>query len=121
MARFHNSLLYEDSPRDGFYILTAALIYESDIANITIIAPRGAETNFVTGRKLLFVRRIVTDSMNRAAVIHDETYGSGIVPRKLADEIFYEAMLVDDVSKWRAWLAYRCVRMFGGKFYNEAQ
>lgn len=119
MSKFHGPLLYIDSERDGYYILTAPLLYESDIAKLVIVAPKGAETNFVTGRKLLFVRRIVTDSMNPAAVIHDEAYGSGIVSRKLADQVFYEAMLVSDVAKWRAWLAYRCVRLFGGKFYKN--
>jgi hypothetical protein len=119
MSKFHGQLLYIESERDGFYVLTAPLFYESDIAKLLITVPKGAETNFVTGRKMLFVRRIVTDSMNAAAVVHDELYGSGMLPRKMADDVFYEAMLISDVTKWRAWLAYRCVRLLGSQFYKS--
>lgn len=119
MSHFHGDLLYEEAPREGYYILLAALLYSSDIAKLTIVAPKGAETNFVTGRKLLFVRRIVNDKMNAAAVIHDELYGSGMVSRSKADSVFYEAMLVSGVATWRAMAAYSCVRVLGWQFYKS--
>lgn len=118
MSHFHGPLVYEDSPRAGYYILLAALMYSSDAANLTITAPRGSETNFVTGRKLLVVRRIVQDKMNPAAVIHDMLYSDGMLSRRLADEVFREAMLECGVAWWRAWAAWAAVRTFGGQFYK---
>jgi len=106
--------------RRGFFELTAMLAFESERAQITVVAMPGFITNFVTGRKLLVVRRIVTDSMNAAAVIHDQLYdkGSSIgVSREMADAIFRDAMLASDVTAWRAWAAWAAVRTFGGQFY----
>lgn len=118
MSHFHGPLAYEASPRDGYYILIKTLMYSSDAANLTITVPRGSETNFVTGRKLLIVRRIVQDKMNAAAVIHDSLYSDGMLSRQLADEVFREAMLVSGVARWRAWAAWSAVRLMGGQFYK---
>lgn len=119
MSKFETKLLYEPSSRAGFYVLTAPLEYHSDLAKAVLTAPIGFETNFVTGRKLLVVRRIVQDKMNRAAVIHDLAYHTGCLPRKMADNVFYEAMRACGVATWRAVLAWAAVRALGGKFYND--
>lgn len=118
MSAFLTPLLYRDSVREGFYILDAALIYESDLLNGRVIAVPGFETNFVTGRKLLVVRRIVTDQMNAAAVVHDQLYGTAACPRELADAVFYEAMRASEVAAWRALAAWAAVRLFGGRFFK---
>lgn len=120
MSRFVTALLYEPAARADYFVLLAELEYFSDYAGITITAPAGFETNFVTGRKLLVVRRIVQDKMNAAAVVHDQLYGSGAVPRDVADEVFHEAMLVLGVARWRAWLAWAAVRFCGEQFYRTA-
>lgn len=118
MNRFLSALEYVDAPRAGYYILTQQLQFDSDRAGVIITAEAGFETNFVTGRKLFIVRRIVTDSMNPAAVIHDVLYGTGAVSREMADAIFRDAMKVAGVAAWRAWAAWAAVRTFGGQFYN---
>lgn len=118
MSRFVNGLKYGPSERDGFYILSSPLYYESDLVGVVLVAPEGFETNFVTGRKLFVVRRIVQDKMNAAAVIHDLAYHTGCLPRDLADDVFHEAMLVSGVARWRAWLAWAAVRVFGHQFYH---
>jgi hypothetical protein len=51
----------------------------------------------------------------KAAVLHDflcKQAKEGIVSRKYADEIFYEAMGVLKVPKWRKYAAYFAVRTF---------
>jgi len=112
----------ENGPLDdtGFALLTAKLVYFSAKAGQQFEALPGFRTNFVTGRKLLVVRRIVQDTMNPAAVIHDQLYDTGEVSRALADEVFLEAMLVLGVAGWRAYAAYAAVRAFGWKFYRAA-
>lgn len=118
MNRFLTALVYKDSPRAGFYLLTALLAFDSERIKMVISADIGFETNFVTGRKLLVVRRIVQDKMNAAAVIHDQLYGSSAVPRDVADAVFRDAMLASDVAAWRAWAAWAAVRAFGSQFYK---
>ena len=117
MNRYLGRLDYLPAPVPNFYDLTSMLGFESARANITIIALPGFRTNFVTGRKLFVVRRVVTDQMNRAAVIHDQLYDKKPVSRAMADAIFRDAMLVDDVPAWRAWLAWSAVRVCGWQFY----
>lgn len=121
MSKFLSELECRPSERSGFHVLTSPLKYQSDVAGVVLVAPSGFETNFVTGRKLLVVRRIVQDKMNAAAVIHDMAYHTGCLPREMADDVFHEAMLVLGVARWRAWAAWAAVRMFGGKFYNDQQ
>ena len=118
MNKFLTVLEYRDSPRAGFYLLTSVLAFESIRAGRTVFAEEGFETNFVTGRKLLVVRRIVQDKMNPAAVIHDVLYATGEVPRDIADAVFRDAMLVLGVARWRAYAAWLAVRTFGGQFYH---
>lgn len=118
MSRFVTELAYKPSAREDYFVLLASLEYYSDYAAMSITAPEGFETNFVTGRKLLVVRRIVQDKMNAAAVIHDTLYTTGALPRDVADEVFHEAMLVLGVARWRAWLAWAAVRFCGEQFYR---
>jgi hypothetical protein len=54
----------------------------------------------------------------KAAIVHDylyctKTYLNDTCTRQLADEIFYEAMLVLKVPKWQAKVMYYAVRWFG--------
>lgn len=119
MNRFIGMLEYVDAPRPGFYVLTSELAFESERAGCIIVALPGFVTNFVTGRKLFFVRKIVQDKMNPAAVIHDQAYDKGMITREMADAVFRDAMLASGVAGWRAWAAWAAVRAFGGQFYNK--
>lgn len=120
MSRFVTALQSKPSARDGFFLLTAPLVYDSDAAGLRITIETDFETNFVTGRKLLFVRRIVVPEMDPGSVVHDKLYDTGMVSRALADAVFREAMLVCGVSSWRAWAAWAAVRSVGWRFYKKA-
>lgn len=118
MNRYIGTLQYVEAEQPGYYVLTAPLSFESERAGCIIVAMPGFVTNFVTGRKLFIVRRIVTEAMNPAAVAHDQMYDKGMVSREMADAVFRDAMLVSGVASWRAWAAWAAVRTFGGKFYG---
>ena len=47
-----------------------------------------------------------------AAMVHDYLYASRMVPRKIADKIFYEIMRKHGVNKFKAWLMYKAVSRF---------
>lgn len=119
MSKFLTDLKDKPAERSGYFNLTAQLDYQSKLYGGVLSAPVGFETNYVTGRKLLVVRRIVQDKMNRAAVIHDLIYETGMLSRRMADDIFLEAMLACNVARWRAYAAWSAVRLVGSKFYND--
>ena len=48
----------------------------------------------------------------RSAVIHDAYYDSQDEPRKKVDQMFYECMIVDGVSKIKSFLMFKAVRIF---------
>jgi len=61
----------------------------------------------------------------RAAVIHDYLYRRGArftppVSRTLADQVFYEAMLCEDVLWPTRFLMWAAVRLFGWTAYRKA-
>lgn len=57
-------------------------------------------------------------SLMLASVVHDWLYtNTCILSRKDADKIFYELLLTQGVSKFRAKIMYYLVRMFGGMHY----
>ena len=118
MNEFQTALEYVDAPVVGYYDLTGRLGFASARAGFEIWAEIGFRTNFVTGRKLIVVRRIVTDAMNEAAVVHDVMYETGSVSRAMADAIFRDAMLFSGVESWRAWAAWAAVRAFGAPHYT---
>ncbi len=81
-----------------------------------------------------FLRR---DGRIRAAsLIHDAIYTNGVflrnqyllgstwrcnprsLSRKTADKLFYNLMIEASISKWKANIAYRCVRLFGKKHWK---
>ena len=49
-----------------------------------------------------------------AAIVHDYLYKNKPVNRKLADMIFYNRLIVNGVSKIKAKMMYRALRIFGG-------
>lgn len=56
---------------------------------------------------------------DRAACLHDFLYATRMLDRKRCDEIFYEAMKFDKMTKWKAWVIYKSVRLFGNKAYSD--
>lgn len=55
---------------------------------------------------------------SKAAIIHDYLYVNAIGSKKYADDIFFEAMGVLGVAKWRKYLIYYAVKTFGHGNYK---
>ena len=49
----------------------------------------------------------------KAAVIHDFLLEEGIRPRKECDQVFKEGMEILQVPKWKIWVMYISVRLYG--------
>lgn len=83
---------------------------------------KGFETDLLSAPKLIW--NIIPPQKSEfmlPAIIHDYFYRDrGIcVPRKYADEVFYNALIAKDVSKNTSKFIYVGVRIFGYKFFKE--
>ena len=81
----------------------------------TFTVPKGFETDFASIPKIFISLPFIKwkDKFNKAAVVHDWLYNIKEVDRKTADKIFLEAMLVLGIPRWKAYLFYIVVRLFG--------
>lgn len=55
-----------------------------------------------------------------AATVHDALYATQLLSKDKADDIFYNIMIEDGVSKWKALLMYSAVKAGGYFAYNDA-
>lgn len=109
---FNELILKKINAKD--YELYEDLIYEND--NYYYIIKKGFKTD---GASIPSIFKILFDNYQgnytKAAVIHDALYRSNIVSRKIADNLFLEAMKVLNVSILKRISLYLAVR-FGGWF-----
>lgn len=130
------SFVSDEITQDDLYLLKR-IGMENDVdENGKITVPIGFETNLASVPRLFWNIMSPWD-VARAAVVHDFLYWNcakaypeltkdgqdeiGVMTwqdvRKAADKIFRLAMRCSDppVPKWKIGVAYRAVRMFGGK------
>ena len=112
MAKFLTELKVE-CMTDERWRLVEALAYESDIAGI-ITVPAGFETDFASVPRIPIAYFLVGDIAHKAATVHDYLYRAGKVSRKVADNVFLEAMKISGVWAWRRYPMFWAVRLFGG-------
>ena len=83
-----------------------------------ITVPAGFVTNFASSPFFVWSFIPSWGKYGKAAIIHDYIYQTKSRTRKEADYIFKEAMLVLSVAKWRVFLMYWGVRLFGWLSYK---
>jgi hypothetical protein len=69
-----------------------------------------------------FFWRILTpmdDDVRMPAIVHDDLYNRQIWPKKVADQIFLEALLAHGAPLWKRQVMYRAVCIFGKKAWND--
>jgi hypothetical protein len=118
-AKFLTSLKVERTP-DGQWRLTAPLFYFSEVADMLIHVPTGFVSDFDSVPRLPIIYWMFKGASDEAAVIHDWLYTSHAVPRKIADDVFDEAMKVKGVWAWRRIPVWLGVRIGGGSRWANA-
>jgi hypothetical protein len=80
---------------------------------VWIEVEEGFETDFASIPKIFLPFLEWRDKFNKASVVHDWLYYTKQFNRKTADRIFLELMLALGISKFKAYLFYYVVRIFG--------
>ena len=76
--------------------------------------PRGYMTDFASIPRVFWpIVGHPAAEYGKAAVVHDYLYETHRHSRKRSDKIFYEAMVVSKVAKWKRKIIYYAVRMGG--------
>lgn len=99
--------------------LTSDLGYQSASGCVWIV-PAGFLTDFASIPR--FAWRLFPPAggaWDRASVLHDYCYRTGVTTRDNADNLFYEALRADGVGWWTARTFYAAVRWFGSGNYKE--
>lgn len=104
------------------WVLLADLVFNDENRG-PLTARSGFQTDLASINALRYVLPLLYALLvgygNAACTLHDYLYQTGMYSRKECDQILYRALRGEGVAKWRAWLFYAGVRMFGGKFYND--
>lgn len=107
------------------YIIPGQLVIEQPITVINgdglpiMKIPVDATTDLQSAPKSLwFVTGGKLGKSQRAAACHDVAYRMGLVSKKVADDFFYDIMLQDGVSKFRAYIMWKGVDLFGDGSYK---
>ena len=79
--------------------------------------PVGFLTDFASVPRIPFVFSVFGDKAHACATLHDYLYHIRH-PREEADKVFFAALKSDpEISKWKALVMYKAVRIFGKYFY----
>ena len=90
-------------------------------SGLYIRVPKGFITDFASVPRIFWAILPPWDKYGKAAVLHDYLYHSRKFIRILCDVIFYEAMVVLGVSRWKRWLLYLGVRIGGWIPFNRGR
>jgi len=117
MMAFTDPLHLMPVPRTGKYCVVRAVRYHIGFfgTNLEITVPEGFLTDLASVPRFLW--SLVpphSPDYAAAAVLHDYLYewNNGMFTKVVADGIFYEAMRVLGVPKWRAIIMYLAVRLW---------
>ncbi|WOD12782.1 DUF1353 domain-containing protein [Pseudomonas sp. NyZ704] len=74
---------------------------------------------YLVGIAALVLYAAVVGYGKPAAALHDWLYFSGALSRQQADAVFWRALRITGHARWRAWLMWVGVRLFGAARYRS--
>lgn len=95
------------------------IVYEDKIDRVAVEVPDGFETDFATIPIALLPLMGYRFKYSKAAVVHDYLYSTEMYDRCVCDDLFYRAMLILGIPKWKAMIAYGMVRLVGWMYYGK--
>lgn len=118
MAKFIDPLVVQEISDSVFKIVDHDFRYQSDLVKEIITAYVGFYTDFASVPRLGIMYALLGDRAHEPAVIHDALYYYGVTTRKMADDIFLEAMGVKGLPWWQKYPIYSGVRVGGWAAWN---
>ena len=127
MSSFTSKLYITKTDKPGVDKLTRSFKFylgnenARKIDGMEIKVPRGFETNYASIPRWLWsvIGHPSSGKWDKAAVLHDYLYAIKILPKFTADAVFYDAMRIRGVKKWRAALFWLAVFLFGKEAWND--
>lgn len=118
MKKFTNELIVRSFGNKWELVEPFSFYYKKQNKTIeTIVIPKGFITDFASTPRILYPIIPPIGIYNKACIIHDYIYQERIFPRKTCDLCFLQAMEVLEVPKWKRYLMFIIVRLFGKKYY----
>lgn len=101
--------------QDGWWFTARPFTYASLYLEHPVCVPSGFATDLATVPKIPIIYELFQGKGSAASVVHDYLYWAQPtnVTRKLADKIFYEAMIRFGTDKHIAFLMWAAVRICG--------
>ena len=121
MSRFLTELETKLKNDDTVWVLTAPLVYESNILG-EITVPKGFETDFASVPRIPIFYALYGGKAHRESVLHDALYRSNSIPkatRLQADRVFLEAMKARGKPCHIRWPMFLGVRLGGWWVYYK--
>jgi hypothetical protein len=101
-------------------LLERFIVYtEQTGEKIWIEVEEGFETDFASIPKIFIPMLEWKDKFNKAAVVHDWLYHTKMFDRKTSDRVFLELMLTLGINKYKAYIFYYTVRLFGWLYWRK--
>jgi len=99
------------------FSLAEDLVWDASLngGSCCVRVPAGFETDFASVPRLFWRLFPPIGDWMRAAAMHDYLYEKTRASKALADAMFWEGLIADDVSAWTRRLMYWAVRLFGGR------
>ena len=115
---FCTSLQVELQPNEKTWKLLSDLVYDDEKFGL-IGVPEGFITDFASVPRIPIVFDLVGDYGQAAASVHDYLYTYGTLSRKDIDSIFHRALLDTGLDKFRSYVMFLGVRLFGWMFFKK--
>lgn len=96
----------------------------SEDSGESVTVPKDFCTDFASIPRIFWIILPPDGNYSQASVLHDYMYQKQTFSRKKCDDIFLESMEVLEVPRWKRYVMYRALRLFGWiswnhKRYNE--
>ena len=121
MPRFRSQLIVSPVDQGTLWILGAPLVYESQVPGVkTVVVPAGFVFDGNSVPRVASCISPPTDYL-AAGACHDFLYRFGAVSRETADSVYFEALCVLGMSRFRAYVRFLALRLFGARAYMKPQ
>lgn len=112
-AKFIEVPSFDLGTKPGQFILEEPMVYLSAVLDGQVVVPAGFITDFASIPRIFRAIHPVNGRHIKAAVVHDYLCRDPDTTRKIADNVFNEAMKVCGVKDWRRRQMYLAVRIGG--------